>query len=60
MEKEAAMADNRQKSEAIASLEDAVKRHLATIAECEARIREDETTRRKLHNTIQELKGTYG
>ena len=31
--------------------------HLQTIAECKTRIREDEMLRRKLHNTIQELKG---
>ena len=30
---------------------------MQTIAECKARIREDEMIRRRLHNTIQELKG---
>ncbi len=51
------MTESSQKSSTIASLEGAVQDHLATIAECNSRIRGDEMTRRKLHNTIQELKG---
>lgn len=51
------MAECTHKAGIIASLEAAVEKHLATIAECESRIREDEMRRRMLHNTIQELKG---
>ena len=43
--------------ECIGSLEAEVRSHTATIAENRARIRMDEMTRRKLHNTIQELRG---
>ena len=45
------------KSTEIARLEGEVATHLDTIAECKARIRDNEMTRRKLHNIIQELKG---
>ena len=57
MAKEEATAESAHKSDIIASLEEEVRKHLATIAECEGKIREDEKTRKKLHNTIQELKG---
>ena len=55
-----AIAENHAKAEEIARLQSEVNRHLSTIAECRERIQEDETTRRKLHNTIQELKGVRG
>ena len=55
-----AIAENLAKAEEIARLQSEVDRHLSTIAECRGRIQEDETTRRKLHNTIQELKGVRG
>lgn len=51
------MAESAHKSEVIAGLEVTIAQHLSTIAECEARSRQAETTRRNLHNTIQELKG---
>ena len=38
-------------------LESEVASHLKTISDCQQRIREDEMVRRRLHNTIQELKG---
>ncbi|XP_072172005.1 carboxy-terminal kinesin 2-like [Diadema setosum] len=47
----------RQKDGKIAELEALVAELKSTVAEKEAKIRDDETTRRKLHNTIQELKG---
>ena len=53
-----AQEESAQKSREISRLEGEVASHLQTIAECKARIREDEMVRRKLHNTIQELKGT--
>jgi len=49
--------ESASKSTTIATLEREVKGHLATIAEANSRIRDDELLRRKLHNTIQELKG---
>ena len=55
-----AIAENLAKAEEIARLQSEVNRHLSTIAECRERIQEDEMTRRKLHNTIQELKGVRG
>ncbi len=57
MAKECALEESARKSATIASLEEEVRRHLATIAEANAHIRDDEQLRRKLHNTIQELKG---
>lgn len=47
----------RQKGSRISDLEAEVAALKATVEEKEGRIREDETMRRKLHNTIQELKG---
>ena len=51
------MEESACKSATIASLEENVRRHLDTIGEANAHIREDELLRRKLHNTIQEMKG---
>ena len=45
------------RAEQISSLEADVSAHLSSIARCEASLREEESTRRKLHNTILELKG---
>ena len=53
-----AQEESALKSREIFRLEGEVATHLQTIAECKARIREDEMVRRRLHNTIQELKGT--
>ena len=47
------------KSQVIERLEGEVADHLKTIAECKERTREDEMVRRRLHNTIQELKGEH-
>jgi kinesin family protein C1 len=44
---------SRQKSEKIAELEVSVEKKLEKIAELEAQMRDDETTRKKLHNAIQ-------
>ena len=33
---------------------------MAKVEDCEGTIRHNESTRRKLHNTILELKGTWG
>ena len=52
-----AIAESLAKAAEIARLQSEVDRHLGTIAECRERIQGDETIRRKLHNTIQELKG---
>lgn len=55
--KDEALAESASKSEEIVRLEATLQQQLAAIAEYEARRRQDETMRRKLHNTIQELKG---
>ena len=44
----------------IAALRQTLKEREATISEQEQKIRDHETQRRKLHNTIQELKVWYG
>ena len=70
------MAESAKKANTISKLQLEVESHLATIAECEARRRkdetirrredetirkrEDETIRRQFHNVIQELKGWLG
>lgn len=46
-----------QRAKRIDDLEDLVAQQKAAIAELEEKSREDEETRRKLHNAIQELKG---
>ena len=46
----------RMKDAEIAKLKEIVARHEATMAEMEDKMREHEMVRRKLHNTIQELK----
>ncbi len=53
-----AVADAQTKAEEITSLQQQVEEQLKTIAGCHSRIQDDETNRRKLHNTILELKGT--
>ncbi len=52
-----AMADGRRKAEEIAAMRQQLTEHQQVIADCQARIRDEETTRRRLHNTILELKG---
>lgn len=46
-----------ERQKIITDLEINLDKKLETIKELEAKIREDEALRRKLHNTIQELKG---
>ena len=52
----ASQADAKQKQETIDRLNKAVADMKACIESMEERLREHEMTRRKLHNTIQELK----
>ncbi|OWF50540.1 carboxy-terminal kinesin 2-like [Mizuhopecten yessoensis] len=54
---EAAMREGRQKDEEIRRLKGVVRSQEETIEDFNAKFREHETARRKLHNTIQELKG---
>ncbi|XP_033751751.1 carboxy-terminal kinesin 2-like [Pecten maximus] len=54
---EAAMRAGRQKDEEICRLKGVVRSQEDTIEDFNAKFREHETARRKLHNTIQELKG---
>ena len=49
-----------QKTQEISQLEELVASHVQTIAEFKAKDIQNETVRRKLHNTIQELKGERG
>ena len=60
MSRDEAVTESAEKSKTIAQLEEAVQAYLQTIAEYETRRRQDEATRRHLHNTIQELKGQCG
>lgn len=48
-----------QKSVRISELEQDIEQLRAELQECRQEICENESQRRKLHNTIQELKGTY-
>jgi kinesin family protein C1 len=41
----------------ISELENTIECHRKTIEDIEAKLRDEESIRRKLHNTIQELKG---
>ncbi|XP_060069856.1 carboxy-terminal kinesin 2-like [Ylistrum balloti] len=54
---EAAMKAGQQKDDNICRLNGVVRSHEETIEDFNAKFREHETARRKLHNTIQELKG---
>ena len=49
----------RDKDEEIALLKATIEGHLHTISEANAKIRSDESVRRKLHNTILELKVSH-
>ena len=44
-------------SDFILELQNSVESHQKTIENIERKLREEETTRRKLHNAVQELKG---
>lgn len=49
--------ENQQQTILIETLQTTSRSQRETIEECEGKLREQETLRRKLHNTIQELKG---
>lgn len=53
----ASRSEGERQAEEIARLRTQVQQQADEIAKCEHKIREDESARRKLHNTIQELKG---
>ncbi|CAH3197146.1 unnamed protein product, partial [Porites evermanni] len=52
-----ALDESQQKSETIAKLEDTVRELQSHVASLDSKLRSEETIRRELHNTIQELKG---
>jgi kinesin family protein C1 len=51
------LQESQCKSERIADLEKEIEKLRSSLLQCQKEIRENESTRRKLHNTIQELKG---
>ena len=52
-----ALDESQQKSETIAKLEDTVRELQSHVVSLDSKLRSEETIRRELHNTIQELKG---
>ena len=52
-----ALDESQQKSDTIAKLEDTVRELQSHVASLDSKLRSEETIRRELHNTIQELKG---
>lgn len=54
---EKTIAESQQKSDIIAKLEDTIRGLQDNMAVLESKLRSEETIRRELHNTIQELKG---
>lgn len=54
---EKTLNESQQKSEAIAKLEETIRGLREHVAGLESKLRSEETIRRELHNTIQELKG---
>lgn len=55
---DACRRSNDEKDQKIHWCESEIAKHLRTIEEANCKIRQDETLRRKLHNTILELKVT--
>ena len=53
---EASRRSNEEKDKKVASLEMEIQNHVKTIDYANCKIRSDEMLRRKLHNTILELK----
>ena len=51
------MQESQCKSERVAELKREVEELQNSLLQCQHEIRENESTRRKLHNVIQELKG---
>lgn len=54
---EKTIAESQKKSDIIAKLEDTIRGLQDNMAALESKLRSEETIRRELHNTIQELKG---
>lgn len=54
---EKTIAESQQKSDIIAKLEDTIRGLQDNMAALESKLRSEETIRRELHDTIQELKG---
>ncbi|XP_078355961.1 carboxy-terminal kinesin 2-like, partial [Oculina patagonica] len=54
---EKTLNESQQKSDTIAKLEEAIQGLQVNVADLESKLRSEETIRRELHNTIQELKG---
>jgi len=54
---EKTLNESHQKSESIAKLEETIRGLREHVAGLESKLRSEETIRRELHNTIQELKG---
>lgn len=54
---EKTLNESHQKSETIAKLEESIRGLREDVAGLECKLRSEETIRRELHNTIQELKG---
>ena len=57
MNLEKTLAEKLQKQETISLLEKNIEQLTCSVAEMECKLRSEESTRRQLHNTIQELKG---
>ena len=57
--RDCAVSDGVRKAATISSLEQNVIELQCLVGDYQGRIREDEMTRRALHNRIQELKGSY-
>ena len=53
------LQESQSKSERIGELEKEVRELQTSLSQCQKEIRENESTRRKLHNIIQELKGVH-
>ena len=53
------MQESQHKSERISELHQGIEELRSSLLDCRQQIRENESYRRTLHNTIQELKGKY-
>ncbi len=57
--RDCAVTDGVRKAATISSLEQNIVELQCLVGDCQGKIREDEMTRRTLHNRIQELKGSH-
>ena len=57
MTRDQALQESMKKSDRISELEQEIEGLSGSLLECQQQICENESHRRKLHNTIQELKG---